>query len=149
MDSDSKSNVTDSNSKSNVTESSSKTNITENVNNKNVTVRPNVTESVNNNKNVSDIGETDKPTAKPKEPASTEKSSDEGTTQGKSSDEGTTQGTTLKTDTDNSTADGSKLVVYQLKDFIGKKRVPFHFGNLTGYQVSYKKAEDENGEYHL
>lgn len=137
VDSDSKSNVTDSDSKSNVTESSSKTNITENVNNKNVTVRPNVTESVNNNKNVSDIGESDKPTAKPNEPTSTEKSSDEGTT----------QGTTLRTDTDNSTADGSKLVVYQLKDFNGKTRVPFHFGNMTGYQVSYKKAEDETAEW--
>ena len=54
-------------------------------------------------------------------------------------------------ETANSTVDSlnvdNKTSVYQLKDFVGKETVPFHFAVLTGYVVSYRK--DENGEYML
>lgn len=63
----------------------------------------------------------------------------------KSKVDDTTQNTPVTKVAANSTDDGDKIVVYQLKDFVGKEKVPFHFAILKAYIVSYRK--DENAEW--
>ena len=51
--------------------------------------------------------------------------------------------------TESSFETDNKTVVYNLKDFVGKEKVPFHFAVLTGYIVSYRKNEDGEYRYHI
>ena len=51
--------------------------------------------------------------------------------------------------TESSLNSDNKTIIYNLKDFVGKEKVPFHFAVLTGFIVSYRKTEDGEYRYHI